>query len=425
MSTSSSPSVERATRGLSRRRTIVFAVIAVSLALAVPVAVTEVVLRVLKSKVAYQPDPDLIRSLVPSVAQVTQTWDDDDNTNGRSAELPARPIPIVTPTNAAGLRMTREVGLKEPGERRILLLGDSYTEAVNVPPEARFADRLDAELSARRFPDGTRWRVVNGGIQNGTPSQYILQLRRWLPLFKPDIVVVVLAPNDISDDTGFEHDYGFVFDERGLPVSPRARGKLRMLQRFYLARYLEVALNRLGRGPHDLLFPPATPTQPLDWKLLLCAGDPETERLWKEKTGQYMLGLRDMTEAAGARFAVLMIHYMYVFDDEPWQPGQFPGLEDDLRRLGCRDKKGAPYREFVQGFLSAKRILYRDTYDAFLRAKTENPKRKLWGFYDYHFTPAGHLVVADELSLLLDPLLSPAPEASPPQVSRVVPTIVP
>jgi hypothetical protein len=121
-----------------------------------------------------------------------------------------------------------------------------------------------------------------------------------------------------------------------------------------------------------------------------------------------------MTEGAGARFAVLMIHYMYVFDDEPWQPGLFPGLEDDLQRLGCRDKKGAPYREFVQGFLSANRIRYRDTYDAFLRAKTESPKRKLWGFYDYHFTPAGHRVAADELSLLLEPLLSPAPEASAP-----------
>ena len=414
MPTNSSQSAAKATPSLSRRHTIVFAVIAVSIALAVPVAVTEVALRLLKSRVAYQPDPELIRSLVPSVVQVVQTWDDDDNLNGGSAELPSRSIPIETRTNAAGLRMTREVGAKQPGEKRILLMGDSFTEALNVQPEARFADRLDASLAARRFPDGSHWTVVNGGIQNGAPSQYILQLRRWLPKLQPDLVVVLLAPNDLNDDTAFEHDYGFTFDERGLPVSPRARTKLLILQRSYLARYVEVALSRLGRGPHDLLFHPATSVQPLDWKPLLCAGDPEMERVWVGKTGHYLLGLRDMTEGAGARFAVLMIHYMYVFDDEPWYRGLFPELEADLRRLGCRDTKGAPYREFVQGFLSANRIRYRDSYDALLRAKAENPKRKLWGFYDYHYSQAGHRVIADELSVLLDPLLIPAPEASLP-----------
>jgi hypothetical protein len=136
------------------------------------------------------------------------------------------------------------------------------------------------------------------------------------------------------------------------------------------------------------------------------------ERVWAGKTGHYLLGLRDMTEASGARFAILMIHYMYVFDDEPWYRGLYPGLEEDLRRLGCRDKKGAPYRDFVHGFLAANRIRYRDSYDALLHAKTENPRRKLWGLYDYHYSPAGHRVIADELSALLDPLLAPAPDGS-------------
>jgi lysophospholipase L1-like esterase len=376
------------------------------------VVVTEVALRFLKSSIAYQPDPDVIRSLVPSVEQVVQTWDDDDNLNGRSAEIPSRPILIKTPTNAAGLRMTREIGAKAPGEKRILLMGDSYTEALNVPPETRFADRLDAALAARQFPAATRWTVVNGGIQNGTPSQYVLQLRRWLPQFHPDVVVVMLAPNDLFDDTKFEHEYGFVFNEQGLPVSPLARTKLWTLKHFYIARYLEVALARLGPGAHDLLFRPATSTHPLDWKMLLCAGDPEMKRQWASKTGHYLLGLRDMTEAAGAQFAVLMIHYPYVFDDEPWYRELYPELEADLRRLGCRDTKGAAYREFVQGFLSENRIRYRDSYDALLRAKAESPKRKLWGFYDYHFTQAGHRVIADELSVLLDPVLVPSSEAS-------------
>jgi hypothetical protein len=125
-----------------------------------------------------------------------------------------------------------------------------------------------------------------------------------------------------------------------------------------------------------------------------------------------------MTEAAGARFVVLMIHYNFIFDDEPWHRSVFPGLEEELRRMGCRDTKGSTYRRLVAGFLEENRIPFRDSYDGLLRAKREAPKRKLWGFYDYHFSPAGHRVIAEELSALLDPLLAAdaaARAGAPPQ----------
>ena len=161
----------------------------------------EVTFRIAKRDVAFQPDPVLIRSLVPSVSQEVQIWDTDDNLNGRSAEIPSRPERYFWPSNAAGLRMSREVGTKAAAERRVLLLGDSYTDALNVHPGERFADLLDQRLSSRPSSDGSRWNVINGGIQNGAPSQYVLQLRRWLSKFEPDIVVVALAANDLNDDT--------------------------------------------------------------------------------------------------------------------------------------------------------------------------------------------------------------------------------
>ena len=34
---------------------------------------------------------------------------------------------------------------------------------------------------------------------------------------------------------------------------------------------------------------------------------------------------------------------------------------------------------------------------AMLEEKVKNPERKLWNFYDYHFSPAGHQVVAHEV----------------------------
>jgi len=302
--------------------------------------------------------------------------------------------------------MPREVGAKAVGERRVLLLGDSFTEGLNVRPGERFADLVDLRLSSRPSSDGTRWNLINGGIQNGTPSQYVLQLRRWLPEFEPDIVVVALAANDLADDTFFEYEFGFVFDANGLPLAPRATTRLAIQRRFYFARYLETVVDRLVPSAHGFVFPAATDVPGVDWKRLLCSGDPEMERLWLSKTGHYLQGLRDMTEASGARFAVLMIHYSFIFDDEPWYRLVFPDLESELRRMGCRDTKGSEYRRFVSGFLEENRFVFRDSYDGLLRAKVEAPKRKLWGFYDYHFSPAGHLVTADELSALLDPLLA-------------------
>jgi lysophospholipase L1-like esterase len=343
---------------------------------------------------------------VPSVSQEVWIWDTDDNLNGRSAEIPSQPERYFWPSNAAGLRMSREVGTKAVGERRVLLLGDSYADALNVHPGERFADLVDQRLSSRPASDGGRWNLINGGIQNGAPSQYVLQLRRWLPEFEPDIVVVALAANDLNDDTGFEHNFGFVFDANGLPLSPLATVRLTLQQRLYTARYLERALGLLGHGAYEFAFPPATDVEVVDWKRLLCAAEPEVQQLWRSKTGHYLLGLRDMTEAAGARFVVLMIHYNFIFDDEPWHRSVFPGLEEELRRMGCRDTKGSTYRRLVAGFLEENRIPFRDSYDGLLRAKREAPKRKLWGFYDYHFSPAGHRVIAEELSALLDPLLA-------------------
>ena len=60
----------------------------------------------------------------------------------------------------------------------------------------------------------------------------------------------------------------------------------------------------------------------------------------------------------------------------------------------------------MSGFLQENRVPFRDSYDGLLAAKREAPKRKLWGFYDDHYSPAAHRVISEELTALLDPLLA-------------------
>ena len=50
-------------------------------------------------------------------------------------------------------------------------------------------------------------------------------------------------------------------------------------------------------------------------------------------------------------------------------------------------------------------MTFHNPLEALLRAKAENPKRKLWNFVDYHYSPAGHRVNAEEMLVLLKKLL--------------------
>ena len=388
----------------SRRKERAFAAISFSLTLILCLLVAEIGLRILKRDVAFQPDQDLIRSLLPRKDQVVPTYETEENLNGSSQEIPRTPACVIAHTNNLGFRMIEDVMPKETNEKRILLLGDSYAEALDAEG-SRFTDIVDLRLRSLS-PPGVRWRLINGGIQNGCPSQYVLQLRRFLPEIKPDIVLVALAPNDLNDDMVFERDYGFDFDEAGIPIRPRCRFRLWLLKKSYLLRYIEMALQRAAPRIHQIAFPPASPgTQVVDWKALLCTDDEAARQLFLRKTGRYLERLREMTEAHHARFGVFLIHYLNTFDDEPYYTPRFPTLEKELERYRCHENRGRPYNEFMEAFLRGNRFLYWNPYEALMRAKQKNPKRKLWNFYDYHFSRYGHQVVAEDLLAFLKPML--------------------
>jgi hypothetical protein len=365
---------------------------------------TECGLRLAKRNRAFQPDPDFIRSLSANNPGRIPTWETDDNLNGRSEEIPKTPGQLVTPTNNVGFRMTEDVGPKQTDEKRILLVGDSYTEAYQVPPETRFADitnkRLHEDQATRH------WRVLNGGVENGCPSQYSLQLRRWLTEFKPDIVVVALAPNDLSDEFLYERWYGYNYDAQGMPASVQSQTELWILQKSYILRYLESSTLTGSPKLHNIFFPDAQPqVRTIAWHELACQGTDEAKRLFEEKTGKYLLGLRNMVEAAGAKFGVAMVQYLYFFSNEAYYKPFSPGLAALLDKYDCYRSKGVPYQEFVEGFLKRNNIAFRNPYWEMAKAEEQQPKRKLWNFYDYHYSPPGHLLMADALTELVRELI--------------------
>lgn len=280
--------------------------------------------------------------------------------------------------------------------------------------EAEFAVDTDCQvLAAPSRIDGlgvdglAAARIINAGIMNGAPSQYILQLRRYLDELQPDVVIVCLAPNDVTDDSLFERTYGFILEQDGYPLMSKTRTRLRMLRDVWLLRYLEVFSGRFSSRWHGALFPPATPeiTVP-PWPRVLCTMDEEAQDLSRRRTGRSLVHLKEMAEGRHAKLGVLMVHYGWVFPNEPYHESQVPAdLKAKMVQYGCPQNGAASYSRFVEGFLEENGIPFRNPYAELLAAKTAVPSRKLWHFYDYHFSPAGHQVMGRELAELLRTLM--------------------
>jgi len=117
-------------------------------------------------------------------------------------------------TNALGLRGP-EVGARVPGELRLLCVGDSVTFGFGVAEDERFSDRLAASLSAAH-PE-RRWTTVNAGVIGFSSFQVASCLDEWLAAVEPDVVLVTLGVNDSLLTATCDRDF------QALASAPAAR----------------------------------------------------------------------------------------------------------------------------------------------------------------------------------------------------------
>jgi hypothetical protein len=101
-------------------------------------------------------------------------------------------------TNALGFRDTERDLKKEAGTYRILLLGDSFMEALQVEFEESFPHLLEEGLN-KLLP--CRVEVINAGVSGwGTDDQVTYLSRRGRHL-QPDLVLIAFTlHNDVSDN---------------------------------------------------------------------------------------------------------------------------------------------------------------------------------------------------------------------------------
>jgi lysophospholipase L1-like esterase len=103
-------------------------------------------------------------------------------------------------TNSLGL-IGEEISVKKPENVfRILVLGDSFTEGLQVREGKNFCEQLQFLLNQKPNPEAKSFQVLNAGVSSYSPINEYLYFKRELVRLNPNIVILQLFVNDVFED---------------------------------------------------------------------------------------------------------------------------------------------------------------------------------------------------------------------------------
>ncbi|HUG35611.1 MAG TPA: SGNH/GDSL hydrolase family protein [Candidatus Limnocylindrales bacterium] len=321
--------------------------------------------------------------------------------------------------NAEGFRDAERGRDKPAGVARVVVLGDSFTEALETDRERTFPRLLEQGLDA-----GGRVEVLTFGMRGYGTAQEYLTLRHRALAYRPDAVVLAFfVGNDVYDNgLAYSMRYRarpgpfFTLDGPGgaltrADVSPEeaaralTAGQSRLRQA--LSRVSAVLWPRLhsyglvmGRLQAVPIVGPAlqsaglgAPVNPHDADVYAREERPELTHAWRV-TEALLVEMARLTREQGALLLVAIIPH----------PVQFPGYLEMYRsridrRLEVPDAERPSRR--VREILSARDIAHVDLLPLF-RAHLAGPApRDLYLREDGHFTAEGHRLAAHAIRCAL------------------------
>ncbi|MBN1869837.1 MAG: SGNH/GDSL hydrolase family protein [Candidatus Omnitrophica bacterium] len=315
-------------------------------------------------------------------------------------------------TNAFGFLGDDVVVEKDEETFRILVLGDSFTEALQVASDQNYCGRLRFLLNhdpAKRYK---KIEVINTGVSGYSPLNYYLYFKRELTRFKPDLVLVQLFANDVFEDNTARAKS--LLDEQELPLKteryfsekyfnhPLVQRKdfnenpfgyrlkrllidhSRAFEYFYVKFYNRqkasafnqrtIRLDQYGTGYQFFI---------LDPRHILSRDEAFRDKAWGYSQ-KYLLALKKEVESQGAQ---LSLFYM------PME------VQLQLERYGThvslyiQEHMGTYFNDLLKGFAREHGIPFLDLLDDF----EQNKDKGLYLSRDGHLTENGHQVAAQAL----------------------------
>jgi lysophospholipase L1-like esterase len=342
--------------------------------------------------------------------------------NGSSFQR-TRDYGVLVRTNALGMRDRPHAVEPAPGTFRILVLGDSFMEAYQVPLEASLPYLLQERLAARRV------EVLNLGVGGYGTAQQLLALEEEGLRYRPDLVVLAFfAGNDVHNNsraieaavvgedaaTTYSRPYARARSltgelewmppdwERMAPQIERWRRRKhsrlealrRALQPAMVANLVEKAAGRLGVWLAD--GDPSDPHLGFGWPFLREVPDARAAALWQEAwlvTRRLLLEIDRRARGSGARLVLFLVPIEFQVDPRVLAPVReaHPELDFDPLRIN---------RELA-AFASEAGIPLLDPTPELAREQAAG-RPVYYRVEDHHWNAAGHALVAELLAGFLE-----------------------
>jgi hypothetical protein len=304
--------------------------------------------------------------------------------------------------NSRGLR-DREYTYEKPEKvYRILVLGDSFTQAIQVPLEATFHKQLETLLNQQNRV--VSYEVINAGVGNWGTGQELLFFRHEGYKYSPNLVMLVFfVGNDVLDNSvtlssaQLEHRPFFSYRYANNSLGPvmyadktreenaisLTKAVLRNSRVYWLAR------NRLMRLPavSKFLVEQGIMTNLSDsYSIHLSDYSPELEEGWAV-TLALIKQLRDEVEAQDANLVVVIIPSIAQVDEDMWEL-----VRDTYLPAGAEANPDKP-DTILLNFLEEEGSSYLHLLPHFREQPTQLRER-LYFRHDGHWDVAGHRLTA-------------------------------
>lgn len=326
-----------------------------------------------------------------------------------------------TKINSHGFRDRERTYDTPAGMRRVLLLGDSMTEAMQVPLADTFATLVESELRGRGLPV----EVLNAGVAGYGPDNTLLFFRAEGVRYGADVVVLMFnVMNDILESSAVLNRrsyagnaalylpkiYFHLSPDGALvpyapdPILPVEKQPVSWWSQVENRVYLVRAFRRLVGRPAPLPVPVAVPSFDLTiyevWKPTL---DPEWAEAWKV-TEALLRALRTDVERTGARFAVAVLP-----SREAVAPAAWERLKHAFSPLRVGYDPEHPVGR-ITAFLAREGIPHVSLLPSMRSAAERTGTTGFFG-WDLHLDTQGHAVVAAALGPFVENLVTTSPDA--------------
>jgi len=233
--------------------------------------------------------------------------------------------------NGHGFRDQEREYDKPASTVRIAVLGNSWTEALQVPLEKTYCSVLERTLAQRGCFRGKRVEVLNFGVAGYSTAQELLTLRQEVWKYQPDTVIVAFYPardiannlRELNNASNPEQSPYFVYHEgqlaldesfRALPaLQPR---QIRMQNLGYeVSQHLRIlegigALQRFGKARVAMVAArereEKAGVENLEYRIYAPPSQSEMQRAWKVTEG-LLLAIRDEAKSHHAELRIVIL----------------------------------------------------------------------------------------------------------------------